>query len=240
MSIPWHLIPALQPAPAEGVYFRRQSIDHYDKLPIGHQAMYGASWYDISTDKQVGSMCHCVVEMDTLRRFYLTEVWHSRVDIDSAIQALFQIQEGLHVVQLWQDKFPQKSITYGPKRWFIEPGQYDAGIGARINSKRVRINEKVENHRDHFRISAGALKQAMSIEEGARSLQADLVNRTLLLPRKAPWLGPLMAELLTWPASPSSSRVAALGLVCAARTLIHPAQSRPQPAKQVNTTWMAH
>lgn len=241
MSIPWQFVPAFQPCPAEGVYFRRRSFEYFERVPLGHNAMYGASWFDIKTDDQVGSMCHCVIEMDRNRRFHLIEMWHARTDIDSAIQAMFQIQEGLHTVQLWQDPAPHRGVTYGPKMWFLEPDQFEAGLGDRINLRKVRINERVENPRDRFRIATGPLNVKISIEEAARSLQADLSTRTFLLPKTASFRGALEAELTTWPASPTASRVAALGLISAARMMIHPAHARPNPAGSAsNVSWLAH
>lgn len=239
-NLPWQFIPAMQPAPAEGIYFRRQSVAYYDKLPIGQLPMYGACWFDMDTDTQAGSMCHAVIEMDANRRFYLTEMWHGRTDLTSAIQALFQLQAGLHQVELWKEREPQRHKTYGPKRWFCMQSQYESGVGKRINLKRVRLNERVENYRDRFRINVGPYTQALTLPEMARTLQADLVTQNLLLPRNVPWLAQLETELYTWPAHGTASRIAALGLLCSARDLIHPGRGTSEPNRRPpGTTWMS-
>lgn len=238
-GLAWYMEPALQPAPAEGTYFRRKAMRWFDRLPLGRNDMYGASWYDMDGSHQVGAMCHVVIEIDRLRRMHLVECWHARTDVDSAIQALFQIQEGLHIVQLWADRQPQRSITYGPRRWFVEPSQYEqGGIGARINARRVAINQRRINPRDHFRIAVSPLRQAMDIDQAARALQSDLGTGNILLPPdRTPHYGALETELLLWPATPSSSRVAALGLISAAREQIHPGKvpGQASPSEQLGS-----
>lgn len=238
-GVPWHLIPALQPAPAEGVYFRRRSARWFQRLPLGRNALYGASWFDIEGDHQAGAMCHVVVEIDANRRMYVVECWHRRTDIDSAVQAMFQIQEGLHIVQLWADRAPQRSITYGPARWFLEPRQYEAGIAARIHHRRTRVNER-RPQSQHFRIAISPLEEAMSIHQAARSLQADLSTGALMLPpERVGQYGAMETELLMWPATPSASRVAALGLITAARELIQPGGRHATPTSRAPAGWMA-
>lgn len=174
------------PAPEEGVYFKREWIER--GVPPRKDAMrtYGASDYAV-TDSGGDYTVHLVCGMDSSERLWVLDLWRNQTTADKWIPPV------LDMMKRWE-----------PICWAEEKGQIEKSIGPFL--MREQLQRKVYCRRVQFASSNDKPVRA-------RSIQARCANRGLWLPAAAPWAADLENELLKFPTGAHDDIVDTLSLV---------------------------
>jgi hypothetical protein len=223
----WHLSPYLKPLPAPGLYFKRESMARFVKLP-GKQRTYSGSWYELDEAKAAGAMCHIVAELDLKRVLRVVEVWHKRATVYSAVEAMAMIDVGFQeLAEIKGHRRPEGVLT-----WFHEPGQVVSAVAPALDSWRRSVP-------DGPVLPVRPLREPLDLRAGARLVQGEFSNGKLVLPLWAPWMADLQAELCLWPAVPSQSQVGALAVLAAGLREMASPEKKSRFRREEGTAWAA-
>ena len=183
----WSALYQQRPAPEEGDYFKADWLRTTALVPARETLrVYGASDYAVTADGGDYTV-HVVIGVDPEGRMYLLDLW--RRQADSA---------------MWVDAFCDLAREWKPVGWAEEQGQIRSGVGPWL-TKRMRERQAYV-YREQFPTRGDKAVRAQSIR-GRMSMQG------LYVQQGAPFLEPLLSELLSFPAGKHDDQVDALGLV---------------------------
>ncbi|MEL6288546.1 MAG: phage terminase large subunit, partial [Pseudomonadota bacterium] len=181
----WSALYQQRPTPDDGDYFKREWFRWYD-TPPEHLRTYGASDYAVTAGGGDYTV-HGVAGVDPDDNVYLLDVWRGQTQSD-----------------VWVDAFLDLVRQWRPLIWAEEQGQI-------IKSMDPIITKMMRDQRVYCR-----REQMASLTDKpsrSRSFQARAAQGKVYLPRNAPWVDVLMAELLAFPAGKNDDQVDVLGLL---------------------------
>jgi predicted phage terminase large subunit-like protein len=181
----WAALFQQQPAPEEGDFFRKDWFRWYDEPPK-HLQTYGASDYAV-TAKGGDYTVHAVVGIDPDDNMYILDVWRKQTESHVWIEANLDL-----VAQ------------YQPLCWAEEHGQIIKSLGPFIERRAIERNTYCNR------------QQFLSVRDKptrCRAFQARCSMGKVYLPRSAPWISDVLAELLSFPAGRHDDVVDALSLI---------------------------
>jgi predicted phage terminase large subunit-like protein len=167
------------------VYFKREWFNWYDQPPP-HLTKYGASDYAVK-GKSGDWTVHVVAGVDPEDNLYILDLWRQQTTSD-----------------VWIDAFLDLADQHKPMVWAEEDGQIIKSLGPFIDKRSTE--RKVYCHREQFVSVADKPTRC-------RSFQARAAQRKVYLPRNAPWIGDVLAELLSFPAGRTDDIADAMGLL---------------------------
>lgn len=176
-----------EPAPEEGIYFKREWIKTAHVLPAKEtMRIYGGSDYAVTADGGDYTV-HVVVGVDPEDRMYLLDMWRGQTSSD-----------------VWVESFCDLAKQWKPIEWAEETGQIKSGVGPFLE-RRMR-ERKAYTVRTQFPTRNDKAIRAQSIR-GRMALQG------LYVQEGAPFLAEFEKELLSFPAGKHDDQVDAMGLV---------------------------
>lgn len=183
----WSALYQQRPAPEDGDYFKAEWLRSYDKIPDrAEMRVYGASDYAVTADGGDYTV-HVVVGVDPAGRMYLLDLWRKQASADVWIEAVCDL------VLQWK-----------PLIWAEETGQINAGVGPflarRMRERRAYVAREPFPSRHDKAVRAQSIRGRMALDG-------------LYLPKDAPWVSTLRAELMSFPAGKHDDAVDALGLI---------------------------
>ena len=198
----WTALYQQRPTPDEGAYFKREWFGTYDTLLPGRRyRYYGASDYAV-TDGDGDYTVHICAAVDESDNIWLVDMWRGQTASLEWVEAL------LSMFRMWK-----------PEIWAEEQGVILRSMGP-IIEKRLQEEHVYSTVRRQFASSTDKPTRA-------RSLQARMQMGKVLFPdpKTHPWVGALMAEMLTFPAGKHDDMVDALSLLCRLLTDMTPPHS---------------
>jgi len=130
---------------------------------------------------------HVVAGVDPNDNPYIVDLWRKQTTSD-----------------VWIDAFLDLVDQHKPMVWGEEDGQIIKSLGPFIDKRSTE--RKIYCHREQFVSVADKPTRC-------RSFQARAAQRKVYLPRNAPWIGDLLAELLSFPAGRTDDIADAMGLL---------------------------
>jgi len=201
----WTALYQQRPTPEEGDYFKREWLRWYDELPT-HSTLkiYGASDYAVTADG--GDFTeHGVVGVDALDNIYVVDWWREQAASD-----------------VWVEVFCDLVRKWKPLKWAEEAGQIAKGVGPFLLKRQNERQAYV--WREQYTSSADKPTRAQAI-------RGRMAMGKLYLPAHAPWVDPLVRQLLTFPAGRTDDGVDVLSLI--GRMLAEMSKGeRPKPGPQ--------
>ncbi len=184
----WSALWQQHPTPPGGLFFEEQWLKYYseDEKPA-NLVKYGASDYAITADGGDYTV-HGVFGIDENDDIYILDWWRKQTTSDQWIEVLLDLVK-----------------KHKPMAWAEEKDQIAKSVGPFIN-KRMR-ERRINFHRRQYSSKGGdkAVK--------ARSIQARISHKGLYLPKSAPWVPDLVAELLRFPAGKYDDQADVLSLL---------------------------
>ena len=183
----WSALYQQRPAPDTGDYFKRDWLIPVDVIPPTREMMiYGASDYAVTANGGDYTV-HVVVGVASDGRLYLLDLWRAQASSD-----------------VWVDAFCALVRKWSPIGWAEETGQIKAGVGPFLVKRMLESGSYTV--REQFPTRGDKAVRAQSIR-GRMAMQG------LHVPRTAPWLADLIAEMMSFPVGVHDDQVDALGLV---------------------------
>jgi len=181
----WSALYQQEPAPEEGLYFKREWMRHYNEKPE-HLRIYGASDYAVTADGGDYTV-HVVVGIDPQDNIYVLDIWRQQTDSN-----------------VWIDVFCELVNRHKPLMWAEEQGQIKKSIGPFLE-RRMRETHSYCAREQYPTVGDKPTR--------ARSFQARMAMGKVYFPVSAPWMANLENELFTFPAGVHDDQVDALGLI---------------------------
>lgn len=181
----WSALYQQQPAPDEGIMFRREMFRYYDTLPRNLR-FYGASDYAVTADGGDYTV-HVVAGVDPNDDLYIADIWRRQTESN-----------------VWVDVFCDLIKRHRPLYWAEEQGQILKSLGPFID-KRMREMRAFCAREQFTSVSDKPTR--------ARSFQARMAMGKVYLPSGAQWLADFERELLSFPAGKNDDQVDACGLL---------------------------
>ena len=206
----WSAIYQQQPVPEAGGFFKSEWIRYYDELPASVRR-YGASDYAVTADDGDYTV-HGIGGLDPDGNLYLVDWWREQAQTD-----------------VWVDVLLDMAGRHKPLMWGEESGQIIKSLGPFI-TKRMQ-ERSVYFVREQFVSIADKATRAQSIR-GRMSMGK------VWLPRSAPWVPGLVAELLTFPAGKNDDQVDVLSLFGRMLDQMIPADAPKVPTARRAGNWM--
>lgn len=200
----WSALYQQRPVPEEGDYFKREWLRWYDTPPARATLhVYGASDYAVTADGGDWSV-HVVAGVDPDDNLYVLDLWRGQTSSDRWIEAV------LDLARQWQ-----------PLDWAEETGQIVKSVGPFLQQ---RMNErKVYFSRQQF-------TSVRDKPTRAQSIRARMAMGKVYFPKTAPWVAPLVSEMLCFPAGKHDDCVDALALLGRLLdTMVGGARPKPPP-----------
>lgn len=183
----WSALYQQRPAPETGDYFKREWIIPVDHVPPTNEMMiYGGSDYAVTSNGGDFTV-HAVVGLAHDGRMFLLDLWREQAASD-----------------VWVDAFCALVRKYKPIGWAEETGQIKSGVGPFLLKRMMETGSYVA--REQFPTRGDKAVRAQAIR-GRMALSG------LYVPRDAPWLSDLIAELMSFPVGVHDDQADALGLV---------------------------
>lgn len=157
----------------------------YDEHPQ-HLQTYGASDYAV-IDNGGDYTVHVVCGMDADDNLYVLDVWRKQTESN-----------------VWVEAFLDFVALHQPLCWADEHGQIVKSLGPFFD--RRAIERRTYCNRQQF-------LSVRNKPTRRRAFQARCAMGKVYLPRSAPWLSDVMAELLSFPAGKHDDAVDALGVL---------------------------
>lgn len=173
-----------RPAPEEGAYFKRDWVRWYEGKPENLR-IYGASDYAV-TDNGGDYTVHMVAGVDPADNLFILDMWRQQTASD-----------------IWVEVFLDMVDRWKPLVWAEEKGQIEKSVGPFIE-KRAR-ERQVYCAREQY-------ASASDKPTRAQAFRARMAMGKVYLPSSAPWIGEMMAEMLTFPAGKNDDMVDVLSL----------------------------
>lgn len=181
----WASLYQQRPAPDEGLFFKREWLQYWSKLP-SDLYLYGASDYAV-TDAGGDYTVHLVAGIDGAGDVYIVDLWRNQTTPDRWIEALLDLM-----------------ARHEPLTWAEEQGQIIKSVGPFLERRMAERN--VYCAREAFASAADKPTRA-------RAFQARMASGKVYLPENAPWLADFVSELLTFPAGKNDDQVDAASLM---------------------------
>lgn len=183
----WSALYQQRPAPDTGDYFKREWIIPVEHIPPHNEMMvYGGSDYAVTSNGGDYTV-HAVVGISHDGRMFLLDLWREQASSD-----------------LWVDAFCALVRKYKPIGWAEETGQIKSGVGPFLLKRMMETGSYVA--REQFPTRGDKAVRAQAIR-GRMALSG------LYVPKDAPWLSDLTAELMSFPVGVHDDQADALGLV---------------------------
>lgn len=183
----WSALYQQEPAPDEGIYFRKEWLRPVVSLPPRESLrVYGASDYAV-TDDGGDYTTHVIVGVDSDSRLWLLDLWRGQTASD-----------------VWVETFCDLVIQWKPMGWAEEGGQIKAGVGPflvrRMRERKAYVARQDFPSRADKSVRAQAIRGRMAMD--GLHYRAD-----------AKWRTDFESELLSFPAGKHDDQVDALGLI---------------------------
>lgn len=176
-----------EPSPLDGEYFKRDWIRWYDKAPAKTTLrMYGGSDYAVTADGGDYTV-HGIVGVDPNDDIYVLDWWRKQTSSDEWIEVFIDLVNQ-HKVLMWGE----------------EPGQIRSSLDP-IITKRMR-ERKVYCYRN-------ALPSTKDKAVRAQAIRARMAMGKVYFPRNAPWVEPLIDELMKFPNGKNDDQVDVLSII---------------------------
>ena len=183
----WSALYQQAPSPETGDYFKREWIIQTDVIPpLAQMSVYGGSDYAVTADGGDYTV-HAVVGISHEGRMYLLDLWRAQASSD-----------------VWVDAFCNLVRKWKPIGWAEETGQIKSGVGPFL-MKRMMETESY-TVREQFPTRGDKAVRA-------QSMRGRMAMQGLLVPKDAPWVSDLIAEMMSFPVGVHDDQVDALGLV---------------------------
>lgn len=180
----WASLYQQRPAPEEGAFFERGWINFYDELPA-NLSRYGASDFAVTADGGDYTV-HGVVGVDELDDMFVIDWWRGQTDSGE-----------------WVEREIDMANAHQTLSWFEESGQIAKAVGPLI--ERRQRERRAYFHRQQFVSSTDKPTRAQSI-------RGRMAQGKVFFPRNAPWVEPLVSELLTFPSGRYDDQVDVMSL----------------------------
>lgn len=162
-----------RPTVADGVLFRRETIQYYDTLPDNCR-FYAASDHAVGTNQRNDPSCLLKVAVDPQDNIYLVECDWRRMSADVAVEAMLVMGGGSQRPLLWWAEKGHISMSIGPflRKRMLETGAY---------------------------INLVEVTPAKDKEQRAQSIAARVATGKVYFPRNAAWTPQAIDELMAFP-----------------------------------------
>lgn len=199
-----------RPTVADGVLFRRDTIQYYDELP-DNVRFYCASDHAVGTNQRNDPSCLIKVAVDQRDNIYLVEADWRRMPSDVAAEAMLTMAGG----------------NMRPLIWWAERGHISKAIGPFL---RKRMSETGTY------INLVEVTPASDKVQRAQSIAARVAQGKVLFPRKAVWSERAINELLAFPNGNHDDFVDALAYIGLGLTSqFGPRTAAPPPKQEFGT-----
>lgn len=207
----WSSLYQQEPAPDDGLYFRKEMFRYYTMLPK-HLRIYGASDYAV-TAKGGDYTVHAVIGVDPHDNLYVVDIWRQQTESN-----------------IWVDAFCDLVTRHKPLMWAEESGQIIKSLGP-------FINKRMAERRTYC--AREPLTSVADKPTRARSFQARCAMGKVYFPETAPWLADMEKELLSFPVGVNDDIVDALGLVGRLLDTMVAAHVPPDPIPDIEKDYAA-
>lgn len=196
----WASLYQQRPAPEEGAFFERDWIQYFDHLPKS-LSRYGASDFAVTADGGDWTV-HGIAALDENEDMFILDWWRGQTDSGE-----------------WVEREIDMAVAHQTVTWFEESGQIIKAVGPLID--RRQRERRAYFHRQQFVSSQDKPTRAQAI-------RGRMAQRKVFFPRNAPWVEPLVSELLTFPSGRYDDQVDVMSLF--GRALATVAAPKPRPA----------
>jgi predicted phage terminase large subunit-like protein len=183
----WSALYQQEPMPESGDYFKREWIRWYETAPPRERLRtYGASDYAVKANAGDYTV-HLVFGIDPHDDMYLLDLWRNQTASNEWVESLIDLMGA------W------KTLT-----WAEEKGQIEKGVGPFITKR--QLERKVYAVRRQF-------PSVMDKATRAQSFRGRMAMGKVYLPRRAPWIGDFVNELLRFPAGKNDDQIDCCSLI---------------------------
>ena len=186
----WHSLYQQNPAPDEGVRFRKEFIKIVEHIPQ-NLSIYGASDYALTRDGgdyTAHVVCGHDPKTDDL---YIIDLWRGQVELNEGIE-----------------KFIDLCLKHKPITWAEEKGMLFQSANSYI--EKAMVTRRCFTNRKQFSVGRGSIKYGKEIR--AISFENYFSDgRVKILDRE--WTNELIAEMIKFPSGKHDDQVDALGLI---------------------------
>lgn len=183
----WNALFQQRPSPETGDYFKREWIHPMEHTPPrDNMLVYGGSDYAVTANGGDYTV-HGVIGIDPDGNPWLLDVWRKQASSD-----------------VWVDAFCDLVKKWKPIGWAEETGQIKSGVGPFLTKRMMETGAYVA--REQF-----ATRGDKAVR--AQSFRGLIATRGLRVPRDAPWLSDLIAEMMSFPVGVHDDQVDMLGLI---------------------------
>lgn len=162
-----------RPTVADGVMFRRETIQYYDKLP-DNLRFYCASDHAVGTNQRNDPSCLLKAGMDAGGNLYLVDCDWRRMPTDAAVEAMLVMAGG----------------NMRPLIWWAERGHISKSIGPFLRKRMLETGTY---------INLIEVTPAVDKATRAQSIAARVAMGKVFFPRHAVWTERAINELLAFP-----------------------------------------
>jgi predicted phage terminase large subunit-like protein len=173
-----------EPAPEEGIYFKRDMFREYDTRPE-YLAHYGAS--DFAVTEGAGDYTvHGVFGVDHTGDIYLVDLWRKQTTADVWVETLLDMAD-----------------KYKTKTWAMESGVISRSVGPLL---------KAAMHQSNRYPNLAYFTPMAAKDVRARNIQGRMAQRGLYIPKNRPWVADLLTECINFPNGKHDDQVDVLSL----------------------------
>lgn len=176
-----------RPTVADGVLFRRETIQYYDKLP-DELRYYCSSDHAVGTDQRNDPSCLIKVGVDKQDNIYVIDVDWRRMTTDAAVEAMLNMGGG----------------SMRPLLWWAERGHISKSIGPFLRKRMVETG---------IYINLVEVTPATDKEQRAQSIAARTAMGKVYFPKTAVWTERAINEMLAFPNGTHDDFVDALAYI---------------------------
>ncbi|MDI1263867.1 MAG: phage terminase large subunit [bacterium] len=162
-----------RPTVADGVLFRRETIQYYDTLPE-ELRYYAASDHAVGTSQRNDPSCFIKVAVDRQSNIYIVDCDWRRMPTNVAVEAMLTMAGG----------------NTRPLLWWAERGHISKSIGPFLRKRMVETSTY---------INIVEVTPATDKEQRAQSIAARVAMGKVYFPRKAVWTERAINEMLAFP-----------------------------------------
>lgn len=162
-----------RPTVADGILFRRETIQYYDKLPDDVR-FYCASDHAVGTNQRNDPSCLGKVAVDRQGNIYIVSLDWRRMPTDVAVEAMLAMAVGEQRPLLWWAERGHISKSIGP---FLRKRMLETGTFINI----VEVTPTTDK------------------EQRAQSIAARVAQGKVFFPRNAIWTERAISEMLAFP-----------------------------------------
>lgn len=162
-----------RPTVADGVMFRRETIQYYDKLPENLR-FYASSDHAVGTNQRNDPSCLLKVGVDAQDNIYIVDADWRRMPTDVAVEAMLTMAGG----------------NARPLFWWAERGHISKSIGPFLRKRMQETGVYI----NLIEVTPSNDKQTR-----AQSIAGRVAMGKVYFPRNAPWATRAVDELLAFP-----------------------------------------